>query len=459
MSKLFLILFGILLVSMVHAQTISSCQTINESGSYDLISDLSSGSSDYCIKIVSSNVSIDGNGFRLDMKRAINIDGVKNVSISNMKMYSGQGILSNYSNFTLFENLTIHSSFNCLYAYQNDYLFMKNVLCNNVVTDFGLTELDDFDKDGIGILLLNNKNYYNQFLSANINNISISNFHVGFYLEQSTASEISNVSISNARDSGMILSNVMYSGFHNISISDSSKGIMGYFGTENNLFEDIFLSEITNVWLFSKSKQLGDALYPLNNFSRITLDNQYGALNRNTYRDGTMSAVLIASRDYTPDTFRTLYLGNQSVSIQDMFDYPNYVLSITPYTIEISPLTILGTYARDLITFKGISFYNVAIDHDGADLDLKEYTFSHGKFSMELPITPRFYKIYNGIYSSNFYKVSDSSARGLALFIGYLTLIMKLAILPILIVIVVISILSAFKILARMIRNAGAGSP
>ncbi|MCA9495687.1 MAG: right-handed parallel beta-helix repeat-containing protein [Nanoarchaeota archaeon] len=165
--------------SSMNITTLSSCQTINESGYYNLSADINNLNGT-CLNIIIDNINLDCGDFTI---------------LGNISQIDKSGIYINNSNNITINNCNINSSYYTISGFNINVLNLNNLKLNNGISS--------------GLHLINNTN-------SNIENITIDNFLSGIFLANS-----SNINFNYVNISGIISNSFILEDSDNILINNS----------------------------------------------------------------------------------------------------------------------------------------------------------------------------------------------------------------------------------------------
>ncbi len=318
-ANLALILLSLLFaLSFAFASTpgnISACTVIDTPGTYNLTADATSQSFE-CIKILTSNVTINGNGhtIRGPVNRSSDIYGiwmssVTNITINNLKIFdfgTGIGILN-----------TANSTFSQISLLNNsEGIYISNG-ANLTFND--LNSLNTLSGDGIRVDASNNPIQFNNvrisggtptngMLLYNTSSVTVSGLYAsnsiqGILLSNSRANTFvditcesnnypialttfanentfNNLTLTNNTASLLILNNSNNNSFYNVKVSGDSPGSFYSDGALQNTVENlnIYTRSAENTWWVFNSGGTATEIMPYITYTNMTLGNQDGSV-------------------------------------------------------------------------------------------------------------------------------------------------------------------------------------
>ena len=254
--KKFLILFlAVLLIPLASALTqVSSCQTLNSAGeTYNLTNNVSVSGTN-CFTISADNVTFNGNNFTVKQDSpgngiAFNINGLKNVTLSNFNVISFDTVFGDYNSGNQYITNSSFSNFNVFYSqtflnnYQENYFYNYNILGSDFLSYYSVnnnfTNLY-FDSTSsslyIDFALGSNNNYFN--------NLTI--LSGGMHIEGSSYNVFDVVHINNSL--GVILGTILTDGqgnnFTNLFSYNNTVGFSNADAGNTTLKDSIVLNNI-----------------------------------------------------------------------------------------------------------------------------------------------------------------------------------------------------------------------
>lgn len=276
--------------------TLSSCQSINNSGEYHLSQDINISGT--CIDITSDNVNLNCKGYLIDGAAVggddgISSSGVSNITIENCNIqeFNDGGIDINRCNNCIFDNLHLENNDVGFYLYEsNDSSIINSDFYNNswngvhVGNNVNLSILDNTanNNGNVGVYLdgPSGYNYTIDNLNTNYNGWNGGAFdQVGFLCYDVYGGSFSDIDSMYNQQDGIShgCNNIEYS---NITASNNQQhGISIYFGWDDSSFDNVVMFNNSNYGFHLRSSSNNNSIMN----SQIT-NNQVGLFVEN---DGT----------------------------------------------------------------------------------------------------------------------------------------------------------------------------